>query len=283
MPPAQLPPACRPACRRLWLGAACTQPGDGGGGGRQIHRAGAGGWACCRRRGSGGSAPCAVIVLQAVCLLRVPPQIAALWLPCKHPALPPLLPPLLQRFYQKYVEREIVNHRLLAHPHIVGFKEVFVTQKVGPILVGAGGQHGILELSLSLYLSACAVSCSPPVLTCHPLALPLLPALQHLAIVMEYVGGGNLQQFVEAAGRLPEWQARCFFQQLILALQVRAGLCVGLGWVAWARPVGGSLVVHWHARAWTGQHLPCPPPTCPDLCCYTCTAPHWPLPPCPAG
>ncbi|KAL4432868.1 hypothetical protein ABPG77_008194 [Micractinium sp. CCAP 211/92] len=74
------------------------------------------------------------------------------------------------RFYQKYVEREIINHRLLAHPHIVGFKEVFVTQK-------------------------------------------------HLAIVMEYVGGGNLQQYVEAAGRLPEWQARCFFQQLILALQ----------------------------------------------------------------
>ncbi|PSC72848.1 sulfur stress regulator [Micractinium conductrix] len=71
-----------------------------------------------------------------------------------------------QRFYQKYVEREIINHRLLAHPHIVGFKEVF-----------------------------------------------------HLAIVMEYVGGGNLQQYVEAAGRLPEWQARCFFQQLILALQ----------------------------------------------------------------
>lgn len=34
------------------------------------------------------------------------------------------------RFYPKYVEREIINHRLLAHPHIVGFKEVFVTQKV---------------------------------------------------------------------------------------------------------------------------------------------------------
>lgn len=29
----------------------------------------------------------------------------------------------------RYVEREIINHRLLAHPHIVGFKEVFVTQK----------------------------------------------------------------------------------------------------------------------------------------------------------
>ena len=42
---------------------------------------------------------------------------------------------------------------------------------------------------------------------------------QYLAIVMEYVGGGNLQQYVERAGHLPEWLARCFFQQLILALQ----------------------------------------------------------------
>lgn len=35
---------------------------------------------------------------------------------------------------------------------------------------------------------------------------------------MEYVGGGNLQQWVEKHGRLPEWQARCFFQQITLAL-----------------------------------------------------------------
>lgn len=35
---------------------------------------------------------------------------------------------------------------------------------------------------------------------------------------MEYVGGGNLQQWVEKHGRLPEWQARCFFQQVTLAL-----------------------------------------------------------------
>lgn len=35
---------------------------------------------------------------------------------------------------------------------------------------------------------------------------------------MEYVGGGNLQQWVERHGRLPEWQARCFFQQIVLAL-----------------------------------------------------------------
>eukprot|EP00889_Picochlorum_renovo_P008719 jgi/Picre1/35749/NNA_003209.t1 len=73
------------------------------------------------------------------------------------------------RFYRKYVEREILNHRQLMHPHIVAFKEVFVTSK-------------------------------------------------HLAIVMEYVGGGNLQTWVEKHRSLPEWQARCFFQQLILAL-----------------------------------------------------------------
>jgi serine/threonine-protein kinase SRK2 len=74
-----------------------------------------------------------------------------------------------EKFYQKYVDREIINHRLLVHPHVVAFKEVFVTPN-------------------------------------------------YLCIVMEYVGGGNLQQWVEKHGRLPEWQARCFFQQVTLAL-----------------------------------------------------------------
>jgi serine/threonine-protein kinase SRK2 len=74
-----------------------------------------------------------------------------------------------EKFYQKYVDREIINHRLLVHPHVVAFKEVFVTSN-------------------------------------------------YLCIVMEYVGGGNLQQWVEKHGRLPEWQARCFFQQVTLAL-----------------------------------------------------------------
>lgn len=36
----------------------------------------------------------------------------------------------LERFFQKYVEREILNHRQLTHPHIVAFKEIFVTSKV---------------------------------------------------------------------------------------------------------------------------------------------------------
>ena len=131
------------------------------------------------------------------------------------------------RFYQKYVEREIINHRLLAHPHIVGFKEVFVTDKVRlPLCV-----------PMPVHVPVCFCACTRVLLGAVWRMLPLLhrprearcpssaaaPAahacMQHLAIVMEYVGGGNLQQYVEAAGRLPEWQARCFFQQLILALQ----------------------------------------------------------------
>ncbi|KAL4536999.1 hypothetical protein Ndes2526A_g06498 [Nannochloris sp. 'desiccata'] len=32
-----------------------------------------------------------------------------------------------EKFYQKYVDREIINHRQLLHPHVVAFKEVFVT------------------------------------------------------------------------------------------------------------------------------------------------------------
>ena len=149
------------------------------------------------------------------------------------------------RFYQKYVEREvrgarqrggggwcgasphpaaaaagavpdalppspshqIINHRLLAHPHIVAFKEVFITDKVW-----AGGRVGV-------GLASAPRARQPPAHSLSSLSPPPPPPPpQHLAIVMEYVGGGNLQQFVERAGRLPEWQARCFFQQLILAL-----------------------------------------------------------------
>ena len=29
----------------------------------------------------------------------------------------------------RYVEREVLNHSLMLHPHIIQFKEVFLTQK----------------------------------------------------------------------------------------------------------------------------------------------------------
>ena len=58
---------------------------------------------------------------------------------------------------------------LYSHPHVIGFRECFLTSK-------------------------------------------------HLAIVMEYVAGGNLHQLVNRQGGLSEKLARWFFQQLIVAL-----------------------------------------------------------------
>lgn len=69
----------------------------------------------------------------------------------------------------KYVAREIVNHSTLLHPHIVQFKEVFLTK-------------------------------------------------DYLAIVMEYVAGGDMFAYVKRRGGLEEDEARWFFQQLVMAL-----------------------------------------------------------------
>lgn len=75
----------------------------------------------------------------------------------------------------KGVVREVRNHRLVSmHPHVVQFKEVFVTPR-------------------------------------------------YLAIVMEYVAGGDLcDYFIEhnlVGSGLPEDLARWFFQQIVLALE----------------------------------------------------------------
>ncbi|KAI8477398.1 MAG: kinase-like domain-containing protein, partial [Monoraphidium minutum] len=73
----------------------------------------------------------------------------------------------------KYVERELLNHQELsasAHPHIVEFREVFLTPS-------------------------------------------------HLCVVMEYVEGENLHQFLtNTGGRTSEALARFLFQQVVLAL-----------------------------------------------------------------
>ncbi|GAX81597.1 hypothetical protein CEUSTIGMA_g9025.t1 [Chlamydomonas eustigma] len=69
----------------------------------------------------------------------------------------------------KYVEREIINHRTLIHPHIVQFKEGFLTE-------------------------------------------------HYLGIVMEFVGGGDMFEYVVKKNGLREEEARWFFQQLIVGL-----------------------------------------------------------------
>lgn len=56
----------------------------------------------------------------------------------------------------------------------------------------------------------------------HPCIVALEEVLltpSHLAIVMEYVPGGNLYQMLLQMRRIPEVQVRWFFQQLIITLQ----------------------------------------------------------------
>lgn len=77
----------------------------------------------------------------------------------------------LQRGFgiDKRVEREIICHKQMLHPHVVQFKDVFLTAN-------------------------------------------------HVAIVMEYASGGDLETYVHEKKGIPEDKARWFFQQLIVAL-----------------------------------------------------------------
>jgi hypothetical protein len=65
-----------------------------------------------------------------------------------HTAAPVLCCPLLSVQVTKYVEREILNHRCLVHPHIVQFKEVRCKQQARA------------EASALLHMPAARASCA---------------------------------------------------------------------------------------------------------------------------
>lgn len=110
-------------------------------------------------------------------------------------ALPPS-EPFLGRCPQidRNVEREIINHRMLNHPNIIGFKEVRCGQ--------AGKQ---------LHVHARPIGPPPPAL----LLLQVFLTPTHLGIAMEYAAGGELFERIVRAGRFSEDEARYFFQQLV--------------------------------------------------------------------
>jgi serine/threonine-protein kinase SRK2 len=57
--------------------------------------------------------------------------------------------------------------------------------------------------------------------TGHPLITQLIEVFltpRHLAIVMEYVPGGDLMELITARGCLPEDEARWLFQQLVVGI-----------------------------------------------------------------
>ena len=92
----------------------------------------------------------------------------------------------------KYVEREIINHSRLLHPHIIQFKEVSPTVEAGESCVPCQS----------------ADSCVVQVFLTH----------DYLAIAMEYAPAGDMFQYVKHRRGLHEVEARWFFQQLVIGL-----------------------------------------------------------------
>lgn len=93
----------------------------------------------------------------------------------------------------KYVEREIMNHRSLMHPHIVQFKEVSPSGSATQLLQASPGINS--GLSLQVFVTQ-----------------------QYLAIAMEYAAGGDMFEHVVRKGGLKESEARWFFQQLLVGV-----------------------------------------------------------------
>ncbi len=96
----------------------------------------------------------------------------------------------------KYVEREILNHKRLIHPHIVELREVRCNCCFRMHMIFAEG---------------CAFETR-----CWLYQVFLTP--DYLAIAMEYADGGDMFQLVVQQRGLSESDARWYFQQLIIAI-----------------------------------------------------------------
>jgi len=97
------------------------------------------------------------------------------------------------------VEREVLNHRQLAHPFIIKFKKV----------LGAHSFDSALRdgMQRSIAYDTCYI------------ALQVMLTPTHLVVIMEYASGGELFAYVQQSGRLTEDASRFFFQQLITAVE----------------------------------------------------------------
>lgn len=157
------------------------------------------------------------------------------------------LPPLRQRgqptphpaacclCVQHYVESEILNHSTLRHPHVVQFREVFLSpnhvslQQVDqqhPANCSDGAHaacgsanstakaHGDLGASRSWV--AASTACRLVAAPAKPHAPPVLPAAAaagccvgtQINIVMDFASGGSLFTYVQTRNRLREPLAR---------------------------------------------------------------------------
>jgi serine/threonine protein kinase len=132
----------------------------------------------------------------------------------------------------KYVQREILNHRRLIHPHIVEMREVTVRQQ-------CVADRSAAQLSLHCSRGTGRRACSAGnTLTASDIMHDLLASLpggaaqptgwravlqvfltpDYLAITMEYASGGDLFSLVGRSKGLSEADARWYFQQLVISI-----------------------------------------------------------------
>ncbi len=125
----------------------------------------------------------------------------------------------------KYVEREIINHRQLVHPHIIQFKEVRRWCTCHPVSdslcrtawpetpkLSLPLECAVVRLLMLFHSAGWLSTCTPAV------CLQVFLTQQHLSIAMEYAAGGDMFEYVVRKGGLRESEARWFFQQLIVAV-----------------------------------------------------------------
>lgn len=110
----------------------------------------------------------------------------------------------------KYVEREIINHRCLVHPHIIQYKEV---RTLRAAWISPARPRSFVP-SLPPYRTFIPLTSSLCVLLCMQVFL----TPNHLCIAMEFAPGGDMFEYVVRKNGLKEDEARWFFQQLIVGL-----------------------------------------------------------------
>lgn len=131
----------------------------------------------------------------------------------------------------KYVEREILNHRCLVHPHIVQFKEV--KPCLHPLLSLPAQNARLADSPCVPAQCACVIlfvpaqqhtaqhqpnACMHAAVRAQRRATQVFLTSQHLGISMEFASGGDMFEYVVKKNGLREEEARWFFQQLIVGL-----------------------------------------------------------------
>ena len=136
----------------------------------------------------------------------------------------------------KYVERELINHSHLLHPHIVQVLSATdaACQIASAAQVSARVSCGDSRLAscTAPVVSGCQQSPSSPCtrLDCAVLQFrEVFLTPDYLGIAMEYAAGGDMFQHVTNKRGLSEDEARWFFQQLILGLDYCHKMVCGPG------------------------------------------------------